>query len=84
MPIYIYRCRDCEHTHELLQKFSDAPLTLCPSCGGTLQKQFSPEIGLSFKGSGFYITDYVKSKNGKQAAPSEATKKTDSSAVETK
>lgn len=64
MPIYVYRCLACDNAHEALQKFSDPVLTICPSCGGPLQKQFTPEVGLSFKGRGFYITDYVKNKNG--------------------
>lgn len=78
MPIYVYRCLACDNAHEALQKFSDPVLTICPACGGPLQKQFTPEVGLSFKGSGFYITDYVRNKTGdKQASrASETTKGT--------
>ena len=65
MPIYLYKCQACETTHEVLQKFSDAPLGVCPDCGGSVQKLFTPEVGLSFKGKGFYITDYVRHANGK-------------------
>jgi putative FmdB family regulatory protein len=65
MPIYLYQCRACDAKHEVLQKFSDAPLSACPDCGGSVQKLFTPEVGLSFKGSGFYITDYVRNANGK-------------------
>jgi putative FmdB family regulatory protein len=65
MPIYVYRYNTCDTKHEVLQKFSDAPLSTCPDCGGSVQKLFSPEVGLSFKGSGFYITDYVRNSNGK-------------------
>ncbi|MDZ7265839.1 MAG: hypothetical protein ONB48_00700 [candidate division KSB1 bacterium] len=83
MPIYVYRCRACEHAHEVLQKFSDPPLTVCPTCGGALQKQFSPEVGLSFKGSGFYITDYVRNQNGSKPAAETATK-SESSASQAK
>lgn len=68
MPIYVYQCRTCSSTHEALQKFSDPPLTICPSCNGPLQKIISPEFGLSFKGSGFYITDYKKNGNGASPA----------------
>ena len=67
MPIYVYQCQACHKTHEALQKFSDPPLAFCPSCSGVLQKIISPEIGLSFKGSGFYITDYKKNGNGTNA-----------------
>jgi predicted nucleic acid-binding Zn ribbon protein len=55
----------------MLQKFSDAPLSTCPNCGGPVQKLFSPEVGLSFKGSGFYITDYGRNSNGKKENKSE-------------
>ncbi|MCI0694572.1 zinc ribbon domain-containing protein [candidate division KSB1 bacterium] len=70
MPIYLYQCNDCDTKHEVLQKFSDAPLSTCPDCGGNVQKLFTPEVGLSFKGSGFYITDYVRN-NGKANGSSE-------------
>jgi putative FmdB family regulatory protein len=56
MPMYDYRCRDCDHEFEIHQAFSDDPLTECPQCGGNLRKVFSP-VGISFKGSGFYKTD---------------------------
>lgn len=59
MPIYEYRCRKCGQVVEVLQKFSDAPLTTCESCGGTLERLISPP-GLHFKGSGWYITDYAR------------------------
>ena len=56
MPTYQYRCTHCGHDLEAVQKFSDAPLTECPSCGGSLRKVFNP-VGVVFKGSGFYRTD---------------------------
>ncbi len=72
MPIYLYKCDACDTTHEVLQKFSDAPLNACPSCGSEgVHKLFSPEVGLSFKGSGFYITDYARHRNGKANGSSE-------------
>jgi len=59
MPLYEYLCDACGRRFELIRKFSDPPLEACPSCGGTVRKQFaSPAI--QFKGSGFYITDYAK------------------------
>jgi putative FmdB family regulatory protein len=71
MPIYLYQCNACDTKHEVLQKFSDAPLSTCPSCGSkSVHKLFSPEVGLSFKGSGFYITDYARN-NGKTNGSSE-------------
>ncbi|EPH03403.1 hypothetical protein HMPREF1531_01463 [Propionibacterium sp. oral taxon 192 str. F0372] len=56
MPTYQYRCQDCSRDLEAFQKFSDDPLTTCPSCGGALRKVFN-SVGIVFKGSGFYATD---------------------------
>ena len=56
MPTYQYACTDCAERLEKVQKFTDDPLTVCPSCGGRLRKVFSP-VGIVFKGSGFYRTD---------------------------
>jgi putative FmdB family regulatory protein len=56
MPTYQYRCTECGHNLEAVQKFSDAALTECPNCGGTLRKVFNA-VGVVFKGSGFYRTD---------------------------
>ena len=56
MPTYEYACPDCGQRLEVVQKFSDDPLTMCPACGGRLRKLFSP-VGIVFKGSGFYRTD---------------------------
>jgi putative FmdB family regulatory protein len=56
MPTYEYRCKSCGEHLEVVQSFSDDPLTECPSCGGDLRKVFG-SIGIAFKGSGFYKTD---------------------------
>lgn len=56
MPTYQYACTTCAEQVEVVQRFSDDPLTVCPACGGTLRKVFSP-VGIVFKGSGFYRTD---------------------------
>lgn len=59
MPLYEYECENCGHRFEVIQKFSDAPLTECPKCQGAVRKlPSSPAI--QFKGSGFYITDYAR------------------------
>ena len=67
MPIYDYRCSDCSHEFEALQKLSDALLTTCPECGKeTLRKQVSaPAFRLA--GSGWYETDF-KTGNQKNLA----------------
>ena len=56
MPTYEYRCKDCEHRFDIQQSFTDDSLTTCPECGGTLKKVFG-NVGITFKGSGFYKTD---------------------------
>lgn len=56
MPKYEYACKDCGEHLEVVQSFKDDPLTECPSCAGTLRKVFG-NIGIVFKGSGFYRTD---------------------------
>ena len=75
MPTYQYSCTECGEPLEAVQKFSDAPLTVCPACGGRLRKVFSP-VGIVFKGSGFYRTD---SRNGSSAtAPAASSSTSDS------
>jgi putative FmdB family regulatory protein len=56
MPTYEYACKDCGSHLEVVQSFSDDPLTECPHCSGPLRKVFG-SIGITFKGSGFYKTD---------------------------
>lgn len=56
MPIYTYRCLDCDHIHEVIQKASDPPVEKCDRCDGKLKKVFHP-AGIVFKGSGFYVND---------------------------
>jgi len=59
VPTYQYTCTECCEPVEVMQKFTDAPLTACAACGGRLRKVFSP-VGIVFKGSGFYRTDSRK------------------------
>lgn len=63
MPTYHYRCSDCGHEFEKFQKFSEDPLTDCPSCEGRVRRVIQP-VGVVFKGSGWYITDSRASNNG--------------------
>ncbi|GAA4889433.1 hypothetical protein GCM10025789_02300 [Tessaracoccus lubricantis] len=56
MPTYQYRCTDCGSDLEVVQKFTDDALTVCPECDGNLRKVYSA-VGVVFKGSGFYKTD---------------------------
>src|SRR3954471_12390908 len=56
MPIYEYRRTDGT-TFELLQSFSDEPLTHDPETGQPVARVLhAPAV--HFKGSGFYNTDY--------------------------
>jgi putative FmdB family regulatory protein len=59
VPTYQYTCTECGEPVEVVQKFTDEPLTVCSACGGRLRKVFSP-VGIVFKGSGFYRTDSRK------------------------
>nr|WP_022873518.1 FmdB family zinc ribbon protein [Nesterenkonia alba] len=56
MPTYAYACKDCGHAFDIVQSFSEDSLTECPQCSGRLRKKFG-NIGVTFKGSGFYRTD---------------------------
>jgi putative FmdB family regulatory protein len=63
MPLYEYECEANKHRFEVIQKFSDPPIDICPTCGSKVEKlPSSPAI--QFKGSGFYITDYARSGKG--------------------
>ena len=67
MPTYGYRCTDCGHQFEIHQRISDEPLKTCPKCQGQLRKVLYP-VGISFKGSGFYSTDYKGTSKGSDAS----------------
>src|SRR5438105_15286141 len=73
VPTYTYTCTACNDVIEKRQSFSDAPLTTCEQCGGTLRKVIHP-VGIVFKGSGWYITDSRSSTSSTSApaAPSTA------------
>jgi len=58
MPIYEYQCEQCGKIEEVIQKFSDAPLTTCPNCSGKLRKLIS-HSAFHLKGTGWYVTDYA-------------------------
>ena len=60
MPLYEYRCKSCKHQFEVIQKFSDDPVRICPKCGleSIVQLLCAPTV--QFKGSGWYVTDYAR------------------------
>ena len=71
MPIYEYRCSDCSHQEEHLQKVSEPPLAICPSCGKPSYKKMLSAAGFQLKGSGWYATDF-RNKGSKPAEKTEA------------
>jgi len=73
VPTYEYACSNCESNHEIVQSMSDPTLTTCPSCGQeTLRKQFG-NVGVVFKGSGFYRNDSRDKKSNTGGSSSSAT-----------
>ncbi len=71
MPLYEYQCDACARRFELIRKFSDPPVTDCPTCGGSVQKLLSSPA-IQFKGTGWYITDYARKPSAGQAASEKA------------
>ena len=75
MPIYEYKCEN-GHVFDVMQRMSEDPLTECVECGAPVKKVLQP-VGISFKGSGFYSTDY--NKQASKPEPKETTKSGESS-----
>lgn len=85
MPIYTYRCSNCDIQFDRRQSFQDDALKICPECGQeALHKVFQP-VGIVFKGSGFYSTDN-RSPSGqkRERAHKEESSASESSSKETK
>jgi putative FmdB family regulatory protein len=74
MPIYEYRC-ESGHVFDIMQRMSEDNLTECVQCGASVKKVLHP-VGISFKGSGFYSTDY--NKKGTKSESKETAKSGDS------
>jgi putative FmdB family regulatory protein len=88
MPIYAYKCSDCGHAKDVLQKISDDPLTVCPACGAAAFSKQVTAAGFQLKGAGWYVTDFraggdgANSGVGKAADPSSSdSPKTDAPAA---
>jgi putative FmdB family regulatory protein len=64
MPIYEYRCKECKHDVEALQKLSDPPLVTCPACGKDALQKLVSAAGFQLKGSGWYVTDFRGGSSG--------------------
>jgi putative FmdB family regulatory protein len=80
MPIYAYRCEACDHAKDVLQKMSDEPLSVCPSCGADAFRKQVTAAGFQLKGSGWYATDFKNNNSAPKSAPAnaEASKSADS------
>lgn len=68
MPVYEYQCDACQNVFEARQKFSDAPLSSCPACGGAVKKLIS-RTGFALKGSGWYQQGYSGGNSQPAACP---------------
>jgi putative FmdB family regulatory protein len=87
--LYEYQCATCGR-FEIIQKFSDAPLSVCPTCGQEVQKLLSAPA-IQFKGTGWYITDYARkggsgssgSSSGSEGGKSDSSKSSESSSPQT-
>ena len=83
MPTYQYACTNPEgkHEFEVVQSFSDAPVSECPECGVPVRKVYG-SVGVVFKGSGFYRTDSRKSSSASGSASSSSGSSSSSSSKE--
>lgn len=68
MPLYEYQCDTCGARFELIRKFSDPPLTACPTCGAGGVRKLISSPAFQFKGSGWYVTDYARKSEDSSAA----------------
>jgi putative FmdB family regulatory protein len=75
MPIYEYECTACGVHEEVIQKFSDKPLTICSKCSGKLHKLIS-QSSFHLKGAGWYVTDYTNNAKKPEIAAKSGEKKT--------
>ena len=74
MPIYEYQCSECGFKDEYLQKVSEAPLTVCPSCGKASFRKLVSAAGFQLKGSGWYATDFKGGAKKAESAKPEGAK----------
>ena len=72
MPTYDYVCEKCGDRFEHFQKMSSEPLSVCAKCGGHLKRLIGSGVGIIFKGSGFYCTDYRSKGGGAETKPSDS------------
>lgn len=78
MPTYQYACRSCDHRFEQVQGFADATLTTCPNCGQEQLRKLFGNVGVVFKGSGFYRNDSRSNKTNTSGNSGKSTESTSS------
>lgn len=83
MPTYEYLCNECEHAFEAVQSFTEAAIENCPNCSGEVRKVYN-NVGVVFKGSGFYKTDSRNTPAPKKEAPATKTESKPAATVESK
>jgi putative FmdB family regulatory protein len=79
VPLYEYVCDDNGHRFEVIQKYSDPPIEVCPKCGSRVHKAISSPA-FQFKGTGWYVTDYAR----KESGGGKASESSDSSSKDSK
>ena len=84
MPNYDYECRHCNHVFEVFQRITEDPISVCPKCGGSVKRLIGGGIGVIFKGSGFYTTDYKRSSASTEAVKGNGGEKKTASAASEK
>ena len=82
MPLYEYECKACHQRTEKIQSFNASPETVCPKCGGALERVISAPA-LQFKGAGWYVNDYAKGSGSAASANGAAKDKTGSAPAAT-
>ncbi len=73
MPTYEYQCKNCHHTFELMQKISEDPVKICPSCGKVAIERLVSAAGFQLKGTGWYVTDFKNKPRANEAVKNEET-----------
>ncbi|MCP4360380.1 MAG: hypothetical protein GY796_20420 [Chloroflexi bacterium] len=90
MPIYTYKCRECEYQFDQRQRMADDPIVECPSCAELQLRKVINSAGIVFKGSGFYVTDNrngsskAKTANGTSSKEPDTKSESSTSAKESK
>lgn len=72
MPTYTYVCKSCGYKYDKFQTITSQPDTICPICEGTVERIIGGGVGIVFKGSGFYVTDYKRNNGNSSKSSSES------------